>query len=60
MEGFLTMVQGNMYWRNGSNLYEFDEATEKPGAYAGQWVDGDEPDIDMDAKEVAADESDTE
>jgi hypothetical protein len=60
VEGFLTMVQGNMYWRNGSNLYEFDEATEKPGAYAGQWVDGDEPDIDMDAKEVAADESDTE
>ena len=61
VEGFLTMVQGNMYWRHGTNLYDYDEALEKPGAYRGQWVDaGEEPDIDMDAPEVAAAESDTE
>jgi len=61
VEGLLTVVHGNWYLRVETNLYVYDEATEKRGAYAGQFVDGDEPDIDMDAPEVAvAAESDTE
>jgi hypothetical protein len=61
VEGLLTVVHGNWYLRVETNLYVYDEATEKRGAYAGQFVDGDEPDIDMDAPEViVAAESDTE
>jgi len=42
----------------GDHLYyRIDEATEKPGEYQGQFVDGDEPDIDMDAPEVVVDVS---
>jgi hypothetical protein len=51
-EGSLEYIDGTMYMVKGTNAYEYDEGTERAGAYAGQM----RPDgtLDTDAAEVTA------